>query len=106
MVRERRFTFSCRWLGVRTNQLRKIIKNRGPLPHRSSAELKLLWQAIRDIEDNRLENVPKRAGLPKSRRKAAGKLVEGASVQGWNASYGAPVQASSSARSAIGSSKS
>ena len=54
----------------------------GPHPQRSSAVLKLLWQAIRDIEDNGLKNAPKRAGLPKSRHKAAGKLVEGPSSGG------------------------
>jgi putative transposase len=70
-------------------QLRKIIKNRGHFPN-DDAVVKLLWLAIRDIEDKRARERAKEAGRPKGQpRKAPPKLVEGASVPGWNAAYGA-----------------
>jgi putative transposase len=70
-------------------QLRKIIKNRGHFPN-DDAVVKLLWLAIRDIEDKRGRERAKEAGRPKGQpRKASPKLVEGATVQGWNAAYGA-----------------
>jgi len=70
-------------------QLRKIIKNRGHFPN-DDAVIKLLWLAIRDIEDKRARERAKEAGLAKGLpRKAPPKLVEGAQVQGWNAAYGA-----------------
>jgi putative transposase len=68
-------------------QLRKIIKNRGHFPN-DEAVIKLLWLAIRDIEDKRARERGQ-AGRPKNERSAPGKLVEGAQVQGWNAAYGA-----------------
>jgi putative transposase len=69
-------------------QLRKIIKNRGHFPN-DDAVVKLLWLAIRDIEDKRARELAKEAGRPKNERTAPAKLVEGAQVQGWNAAYGA-----------------
>ena len=71
-------------------QLRKIIKNRGHFPN-DDAVVKLLWLAIRDIEDKRARERAKEAGRPKGQpRNAPPKLVEGAIVQGWNAAaYGA-----------------
>ena len=69
-------------------QLRKIIKNRGHFPN-DDAVIKLLWLAIRDIEDKRGRERAKEAGRPRNQRKAPPKLVEGATVQGWNAAYGA-----------------
>ena len=69
-------------------QLRKIIKNRGHFPN-DDAVIKLLWLAIRDIEDKRARERAKEAGRPRNQRKAPPKLVEGATVQGWNAAYGA-----------------
>jgi putative transposase len=69
-------------------QLRKIIKNRGHFPN-DDAVIKLLWLAIRDIEDKRARERAKEAGRPRNERKAPAKLVEGAIVQGWNAAYGA-----------------
>jgi len=69
-------------------QLRKIIKNRGHFPS-DDAVIKLLWLAIRDIEDKRARERAKEAGLPRDRRKAPGKLVEGGTVQGWKAALGA-----------------
>src|SRR5690242_17953021 len=63
-------------------QLRKIIKNRGHFPN-DEAVVKLLWLAIRDIEDKRARERAKEKGLPASQRKAPGKLVEGAVTQGW-----------------------
>jgi putative transposase len=69
-------------------QLRKIIKNRGHFPN-DDAVVKLLWLAIRDIEDKRARERAKQAGRPKNQRSAPGKLVEGATVQHWHAAFGA-----------------
>ena len=65
-------------------QLRKIIKNRGQFPN-DQAVIKLLWLAIRNIEDKRARERAKEAGRPKGTpRKAPGKLVEGSTIHGWN----------------------
>jgi putative transposase len=70
-------------------QLRKIIKNRGHFPTDDSV-VKLLWLAIKDIEDKRARERAKEAGRAKGEpRKAPPKLVEGAQVQGWNQALGA-----------------
>ncbi len=69
-------------------QLRKIIKNRGHFPG-DDAVVKLLWLAIRDIEDKRARDRDREKGLPRDQRKAAGRLVEGAVVQGWKQALGA-----------------
>src|SRR5882757_1862616 len=69
-------------------QLRKIIKNRGHFPS-DDAAIKLLWLAIRDIEDKRARQRAKEKGLPPTQRTAPGRLVEGATVQGWKAALGA-----------------
>src|SRR5688572_15240649 len=70
-------------------QLRKIIKNRSHFPN-DDAVVKLLWLAIRDIEDKRARERAKEAGRPEGQpRKAAPRLAEGGTVQGWNAAYGA-----------------
>jgi len=69
-------------------QLRKIIKNRGHFPT-DDAVIKLLWLAIRDIEDKRARDRAKERGLPANQRKAPGRLVEGATTQGWKAALGA-----------------
>lgn len=63
-------------------QLRKIIKNRGHFPN-DAAVIKLLWLAIRDIEDKRARERVKDRGKPANQRTAPGKLVEGAVTQGW-----------------------
>jgi putative transposase len=69
-------------------QLRKIIKNRGHFPN-DAAAVKLLWLAIRNIEDKRARERAKEAGQPKGTpRKAPAKLVEGATIQGWKAALG------------------
>jgi putative transposase len=69
-------------------QLRKIIKNRGHFPN-DAAVTKLLWLAIRDIEDKRARARAKEKGITANKRKAAGHLVEGATVQGWKNALGA-----------------
>jgi putative transposase len=69
-------------------QLRKIIKNRGHFPN-DDAVIKLLWLAIRDIEDKRARQRAKERGLPPSQRRAPAKLVEGATVHGWKQALGA-----------------
>jgi putative transposase len=63
-------------------QLRKIIKNRGHFPN-DDAAIKLLWLAIRDIEDKRARARAKEKGMPRGERKAPGRLVEGAQTLGW-----------------------
>jgi putative transposase len=63
-------------------QLRKIIKNRGHFPN-DEAVVKLLWLAIRDIEDKRARARAKERRLPANKRKAPSRLVEGGVVQGW-----------------------
>jgi putative transposase len=68
-------------------QLRKIIKNRGHFPS-DDAVIKLLWLAIRNIEDKRARERAKEAGKPAGQRKAPGKLVEGSVLQGWKAALG------------------
>jgi putative transposase len=45
--------------------------------------IKLLWLAIRDIEDKRARERAAERGKPRGTRKAPGRLVEGATVQGW-----------------------
>jgi putative transposase len=69
-------------------QLRKIIKNRGHFPT-DDAVIKLLWLAIRDIEDKRARDRAKEKGLSANERRAPGRLVEGAVVQGWRQALGA-----------------
>ena len=51
--------------------------------------IKLLWLAIRDIEDKRARARAKEKGLKAADRRAPGRLVEGATVTGWKAALGA-----------------
>ncbi|KGN42463.1 IS256 family transposase, partial [Knoellia aerolata] len=67
-------------------QLRKIIKNRGHFPS-DDAVVKLLWLAIRNIEDKRARERAKQAGKGKDRQSIP-RLVEGAAVHGWKAALG------------------
>jgi putative transposase len=69
-------------------QLRKIIKNRGHFPN-DDAVIKLLWLAIRDVEDKRARQRAEEKGIPRGERRAPGRLVEGAAVHGWKAALGA-----------------
>jgi putative transposase len=71
-------------------QLRKIIKNRGHFPG-DDAVIKLLWLAIRDIEDKRARAraAEKDDGVPHDKRRAPARLVEGATVHGWKQALGA-----------------
>ena len=69
-------------------QLRKVSKNRGHFPN-DDAAIKLLWLAIRDIEDKRARARAKEKGTAASKRKAPGKLVEGQAVTGWKQAFGA-----------------
>ena len=64
-------------------QLRKVTKNRGHFPS-DEAVVKLLWLAICDVEDKRARERDKEKGLPPSKRKAKGKLVEGQITTDWN----------------------
>ena len=64
-------------------QLRKVTKNRGHFPS-DEAVVKLLWLAICDIEDKRARERDKEKGLPASKRRAKGRLVEGQITTDWN----------------------
>jgi transposase-like protein len=61
-------------------QLRKVTKNRGHFPNDQSV-IKLLWLAICNIEDKRARDRAKEKGA--TRRKAAGRLVEGQVTTNW-----------------------
>ena len=64
-------------------QLRKIIKNRGHFPN-DEAVVKLLWLAIRDIEDKHARaRAKEKKGKPADAHSAPARLVEGAGVMGW-----------------------
>jgi len=67
-------------------QLRKIIKNRGHFPS-DDAVVKLLWLAIRNIEDKRARERAKQSGKGKDRQSIP-RLVEGGVVNGWKAALG------------------
>jgi putative transposase len=80
----RRVIYTTNTIESLNYQLRKIIKNRGHFPS-DDAVIKLLWLAIRDIEDKRAHARAKEAGLPANKRKAPGYLIEGATTEGWKA---------------------
>jgi len=84
----RRIIYTTNAIESLNYQLRKIIKNRGHFPN-DDAVIKLLWLAIRDIEDKRARQRAAEAGKPRGQRKAPGRLVEGATTQGWKAALGA-----------------
>jgi putative transposase len=84
----RRIIYTTNSIESLNYQLRKIIKNRGHFPD-DDAAIKLLWLAIGDIEDKRARRRAKEKGLPPTQRTAPGRLVEGATVQGWKAALGA-----------------
>jgi putative transposase len=84
----RRIIYTTNSIESLNYQLRKIIKNRGHFPT-DDAVIKLLWLAIRDIEDKRARQRAKEKGLPANRRKAPGRLVEGGVVNGWKQALGA-----------------
>jgi putative transposase len=84
----RRIIYTTNAIESLNYQLRKIIKNRGHFPS-DDAVIKLLWLAIRNIEDKRARERAKEKGAPRNTRKAPGKLVEGATVQNWKVALGA-----------------
>ncbi len=85
----RRIIYTTNAIESLNYQLRKIIKNRGHFPS-DDAVIKLLWLAIRNIEDKRARDRAKEAGRPKGQpRNAEPKLVEGAVVQRWAQALGA-----------------
>ena len=84
----RRIVYTTNAIESLNYQLRKIIKNRGHFPT-DDAVIKLLWLAIRDIEDKRARQRAEEKGLPRDKRKAPPRLVEGATVHGWKAALGA-----------------
>ena len=84
----RRIIYTTNAIESLNYQLRKIIKNRGHFPN-DDAVIKLLWLAIRDIEDKRARQRAKEAGKAHNERRAPGRLVEGATTHGWKAALGA-----------------
>ncbi|GAA5005508.1 IS256 family transposase [Actinopolymorpha pittospori] len=84
----RRIIYTTNAIESLNYQLRKIIKNRGHFPS-DDAVIKLLWLAIRDIEDKRARQRAKEQGTPANKRKAPARLVEGATVNGWKQALGA-----------------
>jgi len=88
----RRIIYTTNAIESLNYQLRKIIKNRGHFPN-DDAVVKLLWLAIRDIEDKRARERAKEKGVPKGQRKAPGRLVEGAVTQHWRPALNALVLA-------------
>nr|WP_245934551.1 IS256 family transposase [Arthrobacter psychrolactophilus] len=82
----RRIIYTTNAIESLNYQLRKIIKNRGHFPN-DAAVVKLLWLAIRDIEDKRARE---RAKDRKTDRASDGNhLIEGAASLGWNGALGA-----------------
>ncbi|HEX2290982.1 MAG TPA: IS256 family transposase [Pseudonocardiaceae bacterium] len=84
----RRIIYTTNAIESLNYQLRKIIKNRGHFPT-DDAVVKLLWLAIRDIEDKRARQRAAERGVPAADRRAPARLVEGAVVQGWRQALGA-----------------
>ena len=84
----RRIIYTTNAIESLNYQLRKIIKNRGHFPG-DDAVVKLLWLAIRDIEDKRARARQAEKGLSRDKRKAPARLVEGAVVQNWKQALGA-----------------
>ncbi|MGZ3709389.1 MAG: IS256 family transposase, partial [Bdellovibrionota bacterium] len=82
----RRIIYTTNSIESLNYQLRKIIKNRGHFPN-DDAVIKLLWLAIRDIEDKRARDRAKERGKPRNQHTAPGRLVEGATVHGWKAEH-------------------
>jgi len=82
----RRIIYTTNAIESLNYQMRKIIKNRGHFPN-DTAVVKLLWLAIRDIEDKRArqraKERAKERGRPPNQRNAPGHLVEGQVVYGW-----------------------
>ena len=85
----RRIIYTTNAIESLNYQLRKIIKNRGHFPNDDSI-VKLLWLAIKDIEDKRARTRAKEASKPRTQpRNAPGNLIEGNTTQGWKAALGA-----------------
>lgn len=84
----RRIIYTTNSIESLNYQMRKIIKNRGHFPN-DDAVVKLLWLAIRDIEDKRARERAKERGRPANQRKAPGILVEGGYVPAWKQALGA-----------------
>ena len=84
----RRIIYTTNAIESLNYQLRKIIKNRGHFPN-DDAAIKLLWLAIRDIEDKRARQRAKERGKPRTSRTAPSRLIEGHQTQGWTAALAA-----------------
>jgi putative transposase len=84
----RRIIYTTNAIESLSYQIRKIIKNRGHFPN-DDAVVKLIWLAIRDIEDKRARARAKERGRPAHQRKAPGRLVEGQATQGWTQAFNA-----------------
>lgn len=84
----RRIIYTTNAIESLNYQLRKIIKNRGHFPS-DEAAVKLLWLAIRDIEDKRARQRAKEQGKARNKRTAPGYLIEGNTTQNWKPALGA-----------------
>ncbi len=78
----RRIIYTTNAIESLNYQLRKIIKNGGHFPN-DDAVIKLLWLAIRDVEDKRARQRTKDKGKPAKARTAPGRLIEGTRTNGW-----------------------
>lgn len=77
----RRVIYTTNSIESRNYQLRKIIKNRGHFPS-DDAVIKLLWLAIRDIEDNQAYKRAKDRGKPDPEPSRDG-TIRTTTVHGW-----------------------
>lgn len=84
----RRIIYTTNAIESLNYQLRKIIKNRGHFPS-DDAVVKLLWLAIRDIEDKRARQRAKEKGKARNERTAPRHLIEGSTTAGWKQALGA-----------------
>ena len=84
----RRIIYTTNSIESLNYQLRKIIKNRGHFPN-DDAVIKLLWLAIRDIEDKRARARAKEKGAPREPAQSPRPAGRRRPVQGWKAALGA-----------------
>ena len=78
----RRVIYTTNSIELLNYQLRKVTRNRGHFPS-DTAAVKLLWLAICNTEDRRTRQRDKEKGLPANKRKAPGRLIEGATATNW-----------------------
>ena len=87
-ARVRKIIYTTNAIESLNYQLRKIIKNRGHFPN-DDAVVKLLWLAIRDIEDKRARERAKEKGLPADPAQRPRPARRRRHRPGWKAALGA-----------------